>query len=135
MIFAVTSLRMYENGETYYGCDALFETNEEATAYIEKDMRETLAELSEYATQNEFTIIDCNDSFHWQIEPMAVQHSEHAIVWRPEDIIAAAAEQGVELTEEQAQQWMHTDFRWFKESLTQTGNEMLSNVNWEEEFA
>ena len=53
------------------------------------------------------------------------------IRWTIDDITAAAAEDGVILSPEQAAAWWEENERFFRESLTQQGNEVLSSVNWE----
>lgn len=59
--------------------------------------------------------------------------NEFAVVkWLTDDAIAAAAEYGVTLTEEQAAEWWNNNGKWFAEALMQTGNEILSDINWGE---
>lgn len=52
--------------------------------------------------------------------------------WSPEDAIAAAAEQGVTLTEEQAVAWWKRNERRFQDLMVEHGNEILSNMDFEE---
>ena len=71
----------------------------------------------------------------------ALDHAEEShytdhlakVEWSIDDAIDAAEEQGVTLTREQATAWWIENQKWFAEQLTQTGNEMLSNVDWAEE--
>ena len=59
--------------------------------------------------------------------------NEFAVVkWLTDDAIAAAAEHDVKLTEEQAAAWWNNNSKWFAEALMQTGNEILSDINWGE---
>lgn len=50
--------------------------------------------------------------------------------WTIDDVISAAAEDGVTLTPLQAAAWWKENERFFRESLIQQGNEILSSVNW-----
>ena len=52
--------------------------------------------------------------------------------WAPEDVIAAAEEQGVTLTEEQAVAWWEKNGRRFQDLMVEHGNEILSNMDFEE---
>ena len=61
-----------------------------------------------------------------------VVFEENQIRWLPDDIIAAAKEDGVDLTVEQAAHWWLTEGRGFREALIGTGNEMLRFVNWKD---
>ena len=49
-----------------------------------------------------------------------------------EDVIAAAEEQGVTLTEEQAVAWWEKNGRRFQDLMVEHGNEILSNMDFEE---
>lgn len=51
--------------------------------------------------------------------------------WCAEDVIAAAERNGVSLTEEQAEKWLKKNERWFKDVLTEYGNEVLASVSKE----
>lgn len=51
--------------------------------------------------------------------------------WNVEDLISIAAEQGIEMTPEQADRWWHDHERAFTEQLIQTGNEMLAQMDKE----
>ena len=48
-----------------------------------------------------------------------------------EDVIAAAERNGVTLTEVQAEKWLEKNERWFKEMLTEYGNEVLASASKE----
>lgn len=52
--------------------------------------------------------------------------------WAPEDVIAAAEEQDVTLTEEQAAAWLRRNERKFQDLLVAAGNEILSNMDFGE---
>lgn len=67
--------------------------------------------------------------------PEETHYTDHLakVEWSIDDAIDAAEEQGVTLTREQATAWWIENQKWFAEQLTQTGNEMLSNVDWAEE--
>lgn len=70
----------------------------------------------------------------------ALDHPEHTqymdhlakVEWSIDDAIAAADEQGVTLSREQATAWWIENQKWFAEALTQNGNDMLANVDWAE---
>ena len=51
--------------------------------------------------------------------------------WHVDDIIEIAADKGVTLTPEQAANWWKKNERWFTERLTELGNEILSNANFD----
>ena len=51
--------------------------------------------------------------------------------WCAEDVIAAAERNGVTLTEAQAEKWLEKNERWFKEMLTEYGNEVLASASKE----
>lgn len=72
IIYAVSSLRMYENDEVYYGTDGLFASKEDAEAYIRHDIDETLdsngmRESTEFSYA-EMYIRDGSHYFAWQLE-------------------------------------------------------------------
>lgn len=52
--------------------------------------------------------------------------------WAPEDVVAAAEEQGVMLTEEQAIAWWQRSERKFQDLMVEAGNEILSNMDFED---
>lgn len=66
--------------------------------------------------------------------PEETHYTDHLakVEWSIDDAVAAAEEQGVTLTREQATAWWIANQKWFAEQLTQTGNDMLSNVDWAE---
>lgn len=51
--------------------------------------------------------------------------------WCAEDVIAAAKRNGITFTEAQAEKWLKKNERWFKEMLTEYGNEVLASVSRE----
>ena len=51
--------------------------------------------------------------------------------WCAEDVIAAAERNGITLTEAQAETWLEKNERWFKEMLTEYGNEVLASASKE----
>lgn len=76
IIYAVSSLRIYENDEVYYGTDGLFASKKDAEAYIRHDIDETLdsndmRESAEFS-YDEMYIRDGNHYFAWQLELFAV---------------------------------------------------------------
>lgn len=54
------------------------------------------------------------------------------VKWTVEDAIGAAKAKGIRLKKEQAAEWWEKNQRWFAERLVEAGNEMLSDVNFEE---
>ena len=52
--------------------------------------------------------------------------------WSPGDVMVAAEEQGVTLTEEQAVAWWEKNERRFQDLMVEHGNEILSNMDFEE---
>lgn len=64
--------------------------------------------------------------------PSVEQTGWYGIVrWCAEDVIAAAELNGVTLTEAQAEKWLEKNERWFKEMLTEYGNEVLASASKE----
>ena len=51
--------------------------------------------------------------------------------WHVDDIIGIAAEEGIEMTPEQADRWWLVHERAFTEQLIQTGNEILAQMDKE----
>lgn len=131
MIYVVTSLRQYGNDETYFGCDAVFSTQFGAEEYVKKDMQELIREdpdLAEYADKENYTINAPEACYRWDIQP--VNEGYATVTWQPDDVIDAAANDGVNLTEKQAIDWLTKNEKSFHEQLTQWGNEMLSMQDW-----
>lgn len=50
--------------------------------------------------------------------------------WSTEDVIAAAAENGVKLTEEQAAEWWKKNEQSFKNRMVELGNETLADMEF-----
>lgn len=50
--------------------------------------------------------------------------------WSTEDVIAAAAENGVKMTEEQAAEWWKRNEQAFKNIMVELGNETLANMDF-----
>lgn len=46
-------------------------------------------------------------------------------------MIAAAEQNGITLTEAQAEKWLEKNERWFRETLTEYGNEVLAPASKE----
>ena len=68
-----------------------------------------------------------------EAEVEADTHEWFAITrWAPVDAMAAAEEQGVALTEEQAVAWWKRNERLFQDLLVEEGNKILLNMNFEE---
>ena len=53
------------------------------------------------------------------------------VVCCAEDVIAAAEQNGITLTEAQAEKWLEKNERWFRETLTEYGNEVLASASKE----
>lgn len=51
--------------------------------------------------------------------------------WCAEDVIAAAEQNGVTLTREQAERWLKNNENWFTNMLTEYGNEVLASASKE----
>lgn len=131
MIYVVTSLRQYCNDETYFGCDSVFSTRHRAEEYVREDMQELISEdpdLAEYADKENYTINAPESCYKWEIEPIIEGYA--TVTLQPDDVIDAAANDGVDLTEEQAIYWLKKNEKSFREQLTQWGNEMLSMQDW-----
>lgn len=53
--------------------------------------------------------------------------------WAAEDVISAAKEQGISLTEAQAENWLRRNERRFADMLVEYGNEILADMDFAEE--
>ena len=96
-----------------------------------KDMQELIREdpdLAEYADKENYTINAPEACYRWDIQP--VNEGYATVTWQPDDVIDAAANDGVNLTEKQAIDWLTKNEKSFHEQLTQWGNEMLSMQDW-----
>ena len=51
--------------------------------------------------------------------------------WCAEDVIAAVERNGIALTKAQAEKWLKKNECWFKEMLTEYGNEVLASASKE----
>ena len=70
-VHIVTTLREYEDGEMYFGCDGIFGTEQEALALIEEgvaELREEYPDASYQITENQFILCDSSHKFIWQLE-------------------------------------------------------------------
>lgn len=52
--------------------------------------------------------------------------------WCTDDVIEAAKQKGIVLNPQQAEQWWQKNEKWFKDTLTEYGNEILFNANFSE---
>lgn len=52
--------------------------------------------------------------------------------WCTDDVIDAAKRNGIVLTSQQAEQWWQKNEKWFKDTLTEYGNEILFNADFSE---
>ena len=52
--------------------------------------------------------------------------------WCIDDVIDAAKKKGIVLTSQQAESWWKKNEKWFKDTLTEYGNEILFNANFSE---
>lgn len=52
--------------------------------------------------------------------------------WTVDDVIDAAKRKGIVLSPQQAEQWWLKNEKWFKDTLTEYGNEILFNANFNE---
>ena len=50
--------------------------------------------------------------------------------WTTEDVISAAAENGVEMTEEQAAEWWKKNEQSYKNRMVELGNETLADMEF-----
>lgn len=82
MIFVVTSKRDYED-ESYVGFDGIFETEEDAVKYIQRDAKDTLKEIvcpsyrenvhfSAHRYEHSFTAEYAGSFFVWQIHEIDI---------------------------------------------------------------
>lgn len=50
--------------------------------------------------------------------------------WCTDDIIGIAKDNGIEMTQQQAEQWWKKNENWFKNVLVEYGNEVLADANF-----
>ena len=55
--------------------------------------------------------------------------------WMTDDVIAASEAGGVDLTEEEADEWWRKNESWFSNRLVELGNEMLYDIDWKQAAA
>ena len=78
-LYAVSSLRRYDNEEIYYGTDGVFPSREDAISYIQEDMKETALSggfsfspegvgLSRFAEDFSIEDPDTGHRFSWTID-------------------------------------------------------------------
>lgn len=54
--------------------------------------------------------------------------------WSLEDVMDAAAEHGIGLTKQQAYNWWKQNEDWFRDCLTERGNEILADIDFGKEL-
>lgn len=78
LLYAVSSSRKYQDDESYFGTDGVYATEEEAKAYIEEDVADTIESDfgdDEYEREDDGNRIELSSAdkvFVWQIEPIYV---------------------------------------------------------------
>ena len=79
ILYAVSSLRRYDNEEIYYGTDGVFPSREDALSYIREDMKETAlsedfsfspedVDLSRFGKDFSIKDQDTGHRFSWTID-------------------------------------------------------------------
>lgn len=63
-------------------------------------------------------------------EPVSDSTSFAETKWNEDDAIEAAAANDVTLSAEEAAEWWRENEKWFEDSITQYGNELLSDIDW-----
>lgn len=137
-VYAVTTMREYQDGEIYFGCEGVRLNMKDARKLVADGITDIwdLYEDAVYSgDDNRFELRDGSHLFVWEIDQFSLQVDDGScfasVVWMLDDIINAAASDGVALSPAQAALWWKENERGFKEAITQTGNEMLSCVDWE----
>lgn len=80
LIFAVSSVRDYGDGELYFGTDGVFRTRQEAEEYIREDVRETLLDYRELFDTE--IPSGCVDEETNDYSDFSIRFDGHTFLWR-----------------------------------------------------
>ncbi len=106
-------------------------------------LREEVADVERELSGNDMTITLFDVDFYTDYCPNYIEDEQEKddgvdqywfapTCWCTDDVIEAAKRNGIVLTPQQAEQWWQKNEKWFKDTLTEYGNEILFNANFSE---
>ncbi len=106
-------------------------------------LREEVADVERELSGNDMTITLFDVDFYTDYCPNYIEDEQEKddgvdqywfapTCWCTDDVIDAAKRNGIVLTPQQAEQWWQKNEKWFKDTLTEYGNEILFNANFSE---
>lgn len=106
-------------------------------------LREEVADVERELSGNDMTITLFDVDFYTDYCPNYIEDEQEKddgvdqywfapTRWCTDNVIDAAKRNGIVLTPQQAEQWWQKNEKWFKDTLTEYGNEILFNANFSE---
>ena len=106
-------------------------------------LREEVADVERELSGNDMTITLFDVDFYTNYCPNYIENEQEKdddvnqywfaeTRWCIDDVIDAVKKKGIEMTPQQAEQWWKKNEKWFKDTLTEYGNEILFNANFSE---
>ena len=106
-------------------------------------LREEVADVERELSGNDMTITLFDVNFYTDYCPNYIEDEQEKddgvnqylfaeTRWCIDDIIGIAKDNGIEMTQQQAEQWWKKNENWFRNALVEYGNEVLENVNFDE---
>lgn len=106
-------------------------------------LREEVADVERELSGNDMTITLFDVDFYTNYYPNYIEDEQEKdddvnqywfaeTRWCIDDVIDAAKKKGIVLTPQQAESWWKKNEKWFKDTLTEYGNEILFNANFSE---
>lgn len=106
-------------------------------------LREEVADVERELSGNDMTITLFDVVFYTNYCPNYIEDEQEKddgvdqywfapTCWCTDDVIDAAKQKGIVLTPKQAELWWQKNKKWFKDTLTEYGNEILFNADFNE---
>lgn len=106
-------------------------------------LREEVADVERELSGNDMTITLFDVDFYTNYCPNYIEDEQEKdddvnqywfaeTRWCIDDVIDAAKKKGIVLTPQQAESWWKKNEKWFKDTLTEYGNEILFNADFSE---
>ena len=106
-------------------------------------LREEVADVERELSGNDMTITLFDVVFYTNYCPNYIEDEQEKddgvdqywfapTCWCTDDVIDAAKQKGIVLTPKQAEPWWQKNEKWFKDTLTEYGNEILFNADFNE---
>lgn len=106
-------------------------------------LREEVADVERELSGNDMTITLLDVDFYTDYCPNYIEDEQEKddgvdqywfapTRWCIDDVIDAAKRKGIVLSPQQAEQWWLKNEKWFKDTLTEYGNEILFNADFSE---